>query len=152
MGSIAPYGVQKYFSTILWSQDMSKTIWGPGPDFKDLKKMNNLISWNPIPPQYIHNFFLILEGCNTFHYKSDFLPHVSSSKSNLFNIREPKYKENNMRHQISGHKIVQSLKFSILISHFDFLISRLPDGVQKWFCTSGGSMDLTFQMKYVPPF
>ena len=35
-----------------------------------------------------------------------------------------------------------------MITHFDLTISRLPDIVQKRFCTPDEAMDPTFQMKY----
>ena len=62
---------------------------------------------------------------------------------NLFrkNIRESKYKLNNMRHQISTQTINQYLKCLIMIYNFDFLVSWLPDIVQKCFCTLDGVMD-----------
>ena len=40
--------------------------------------------------------------------------------------------------------------FYILISHFDLRISRLPDIVQKYFCTQDGAMDPTLKTKYIP--
>ena len=53
----------------------------------------------------------ILEGWDIFHFEGDILRHVSSSTSFLYNIKEPKYKENNIGHQISRHKIVQYIDF-----------------------------------------
>ena len=92
----------------------------------------------------------ILECWHTYHFKGDFLRHVSGSNPFLHNnIWERRYKQNNMKHQISRQKIVQYLEFFILISHFDLLISQLPDIVQKYFCTPDGAMNPTFQMKYV---
>ena len=52
----------------------------------------------------------ILKVWNISNFKSDILMHVSSSTPFLYNKREPKYKENNIGHQISKHKIVQYLK------------------------------------------
>ena len=43
----------------------------------------------------------------------------------------------------------QYLEFLIMISNFDFLIPRLPDIVQKCFCTPDGATYPTFQMRYV---
>ena len=57
-----------------------------------------------------------------------------------------KYKQNSMRHQISRQKINQYLKCLIMIYNFDFLISRLPDIAQKFFCTPDGASDPTFEM------
>ena len=54
VGLVALSGVQKYFYTILGSQDISKMIWGIR--FQEFEVMNNLISWNMIPPGFIHNF------------------------------------------------------------------------------------------------
>ena len=54
-----------------------------------------------------------------------------------------------MRHLISRQKINQFLKFLIMISNFDFLAARLPDIIQKYFCTPDGATDPTFQMRYV---
>ena len=87
---------------------MSQTIWGIM--FQGFDIINNLISWNLIPPRFILNFSLILGGLNTSH-KGDFILHVLGSNSFLYNIREPKYKPNIMKHQISRHKIVQYLEF-----------------------------------------
>ena len=42
--------------------------------------------------------------------------------------------------------------FSNLISHFNLLTSRLPNVVQKCFCTPDEAMDATFQIKYVLAF
>ena len=61
--------------------------------------------------RFIHNFSLILGGLDISHFKGDFLWYVSGSNAFLYNIREPKYKQNIMRHQISRHKIVQYLYF-----------------------------------------
>ena len=65
--------------------------------------------------------------------------------------RKPKYKQNNMRHQISRHKIIQYLKFLILISHIDFLIFWLPDVIHKSYCTPDEAMDPTFQLNMSQP-
>ena len=54
-----------------------------------------------------------------------------------------------MRHQISRHKIIQYLKFLILISHIDFLIFWLPDVIHKSYCTPDEAMD-NLSIKYVP--
>ena len=80
---------------------------------------------------------------------TSFLWYVPGSTSFVYNLREPKYKQNNMRHQNSRKKINQYLKFLIMISNFDFFISRLPDIVQKCCCTPDGATDPTFQMRYV---
>ena len=80
---------------------------------------------------------------------TSFLLYVPGSTSFVYNIREPKYKQNYMRHQNSRKKINQYLKFLIMISNFDFFISRLPDIAQKCFCTPDGATDPTFQMRYV---
>ena len=42
--------------------------------------------------------------------------------------------------------------FRNLIPHFNLLISRLPNIVQKSFCTPDKAMDPTFPMNYVPAF
>ena len=39
-----------------------------------------------------------------------------------------------------------------MLPHFDLLISRLPDILQKSFCTPDRAMDLTVQMNYVTAF
>ena len=56
-----------------------------------------------------------------------------------------------MRHQISRHKIIQYLKFLILISHIDFLIFWLPDVIHKSYCTPDEAMDPTFQLNMSQP-
>ena len=67
-------------------------------------------------------------------------------------MEEPKYKENNIRHQFLKHLTIQYLNFGYMIPHIVLLISQLPDIVQKCFCTPDGPMDPTLQMKYVPAF
>ena len=58
-----------------------------------------------------------------------------------------------MGHQISRRYIVQYLIFfKNLIRYFDLLISRLPDIVQKSFCTPDGAMAPTFHVRYAPAF
>ena len=109
MGSIAPSGLHKHFCVILGSRDMSKTIWGIS--FQGFEIISNLISWNLIPQRFMHNFSLIFGGLDISHFKGDFLWYVSGSNAFLYNIREPKYKQNIMRHQISRHEIVQYLHF-----------------------------------------
>ena len=47
---------------------------------------------------------------------------------------------------------VQYLIFLKSDTPFDLLIYRLPDIIQKSFCTRDGAMDLTFQINYVPAF
>ena len=42
--------------------------------------------------------------------------------------------------------------FGDLIPDFNLLISRLPNIVQKSFCTPDEAMDPTFPMNYVPAF
>ena len=44
------------------------------------------------------------------------------------------------------------LKSWEMIAHIVLLLSRLPDIIQKCFCTSDRHMDNTFQMKYLPAF
>ena len=97
---------------------MSQTIWGIM--FQGFDIINNLISWNLIPPRFILNFSFILGGLNTSH-KGDFILHVLGSNSFLYNIREPKYKPNIMKHPISRHEIVQYLKFRFWYPIFIFL-------------------------------
>ena len=53
-----------------------------------------------------------------------------------------------MRIQDSGLSNIQF--FYILKSHFDLPISRLPDIVQKYFCTPDGAMDPTLKIRYIP--
>ena len=87
----------------------------------------------------------ILEGGD-----SSFIQYVSGSNSLVYNIREPKYKQNNMSYKISRQIINQNLKFLIAISNFDFLIiSRLPDITHKRFCTPDGATDPISQMRNV---
>ena len=63
----------------------------------------------------------ILEGADTSS-----LCYVSGSNPFLYNIREPKYKQNDMKHPISRPKINQYLKCLTFKSNFDFLISWPP--------------------------
>ena len=146
VGLVALSGVQKHFCTILGSRDIGKMIWGIR--FQEFEVMNNRISWNMIPPGFIHNF----SSYEHFIRRGYILPLVCfrpDSNPFLYNMREPKYKQNNMRHQISRQKINQYLKCLIMIYNFDFLISRLPDIAPKFFCTPDGATDPTFQMLYV---
>ena len=78
--------------------------------------------------------------------------HFSSSYPLIHNMEEPKYKENNIRHQFLKHLTIQYLEVWIMISHIVLFISQLPDIVQKCFCTPDGPMDPTFKMKYLPAF
>ena len=55
--------------------------------------------------------------------------------------------------------IINSIKFHDIISnswnlipHIVLLIPRLPDIVQKSFCTPDGAMDPAVQMNYIPAF
>ena len=73
----------------------------------------------------MHEFYraiTILKGWDPSHFKSDILMLVSSSIPFLYNIREPKYKQNNMRHQNSRQKINRYLKFLIMILYFDIFM------------------------------
>ena len=94
--------------------------------------MNNRLSWNLILPWFIHNISSYVSGSSPF----------------MYNLRVPKYKQNNMRHQISRQKINQDLKLQILISNFDFLLSRLPDIVQKYFFTPDIATDPTSKWNF----
>ena len=101
VGSIALSKVQKHFRTISWSWNISKTIWGI--IFQEFEIMDNLEIW------YQHDICLIplamniSEGWDISHFKGDILRHILSSNPFLYNKREPKYKQNNMEHQISKH-------------------------------------------------
>ena len=87
----------------------------------------------------------ILEGGDT-----SFLQCASGiTPFSMYNIRELKYNQNNMAHLISRQNINQYLKFQIMISNFEFLVSQRPDILQKCFCTPDRSRDPTFQMRYV---
>ena len=90
-----------------------------------------------------------LEGWDMSHFKGNILRHASSSKPFLYNIREPKYKQNNMRHQNSRKNINQYLKFENMISNSELSISQRPDIAQKFFCPPDEATDPTFQMRYV---
>ena len=86
------------------------------------------------------------------HFKGYILKNISSSNSFLYNIREPKYKQNNIGYLISRRQIVQYLYLYNLIPHFDLLIFQLLDIVQKCFCIPDRAMDPIFQMKYASAF
>ena len=75
----------------------------------------------------------ILDGWDVSHFKGYILRHVSSSNPFLNNIREPKYKQNNMGHQI-----------------IDLLLTWLPDIIQRCFCTQDKPMDSTKLNMYQP--
>ena len=36
--------------------------------------------------------------------------------------------------------------------HIVSILSKVPDMVQKWFCTQNEDMDVTFKMRHVPNF
>ena len=108
---------------------------------------------------------------------------VWSTRTFLYNIREPRYKQIRFGHQNlkkfnmgqfsvfkydvpycltcisapkfdrNGFKFEACLRMSPLIWDMSQpFISRLPDIVQKSFCTLNGAMDPTFQMNYVLAF
>ena len=60
---------------------------------------------------------------------TSFLWYVPGSTSFVYNLREPKYKQNNLRHQNSRKKINQYLKFLIMKSNWNFSISWLFKGL-----------------------
>ena len=60
----------------------------------------------------------------------------------LYNTREPKYKQNNMRHPISRQKINQCLQIKFWFPHIS-----APWYHTEMFCTPDGATDLTFQMR-----
>ena len=81
---------------------------------------------------YHRDLFLILLAMNILvGGDTSFLWYVSGSTPFLYNIKEPKYKQNNMGHQNSRKNINQYLKFEDMISNFDLSISRIPDTAQK---------------------
>ena len=87
-------------------------------------------------PKFMHNTLAItiLVALDISHFKGDILRNVSSSNPFLYNRREPKYKQNNIGHQISRHFRLSNVKsFWNLISHSYLLISWLPNMVQKCF-------------------
>ena len=144
VGCVALSGVQKHFCTISGNRGISKAIWGIR--FQEFKMMDNLISWNLIPQGFIHNF----SSYEHFRSWGYILPSVCLRYNPfLYNIRELKYKQNNMAHLISRQKIKQYLKVQIMISNFEFLVSQRPDIIQKCFCTPDRATDPTFQMRYV---
>ena len=96
---------------------------------------------------YHRDLFLILLAMNILvGGDTSFLWYVSGSTPFLYNIREPKYKQNNMRHQ-NSRKNINQLK--IWYWNIDSSISRRPDIAQKYFCPPDGATDPTFQMRYV---
>ena len=101
VGSIALSGVQKHFCIISGSRDISKTIWGIR--FQEFEIMNNLEIWYQRDSCLISLAMNISEGWDISHFKGDILRRVLSSNPFPYNIREPKYKQNNMEHQISKH-------------------------------------------------
>ena len=81
---------------------------------------------------YHRDLFLILLAMNILvGGDTSFFWYVSGSTPFLYNIKEPKYKQNNMGHQNSRKNINQYLKFEDMISNFDLSISRIPDTAQK---------------------
>ena len=79
-----------------------------------------------------HFVFLIslvtnmLERWDIIHWKGGIHSFVWSTKSFLYNIKEPRYKQNNMGY------------------HFILLIFQLPNIVQKCVCTLDGATDPIF--------
>ena len=65
----------------------------------------SLLKWDMSQPFKmviaLYNLCIITLVMNISHVKIDILWHVSSSTPFLYNIREPKYKQNYMGHQIS---------------------------------------------------
>ena len=53
--------------------------------------------------------------------------HKTSSNPFLYNISGPRYKENNMGHQILRHQIAQQIEFLKSDIQFDFPASRFAD-------------------------
>ena len=76
-----------------------------GIRFQGFKIMNNLISGNLIPPKFMYNFssYEHLKGWDTSHFKGDIFRKVPSSNPFLYTIREPKYNQINLGHDILRH-------------------------------------------------
>ena len=121
VGSIALSGVQKHFCIISGSRDISKTIWGIR--FQEFEIMNNLEIWYQRDSCLISLAMNISEGWDISHFKGDILRRVLSSNPFPYNIREPKYKQNNMEHKISKHYIVKYL--TIFISDIPFCFAHI---------------------------
>ena len=101
MGSIALSGVQKHFCIISGSRDISKTIWGIR--FQEFEIVNNFEIGYQRDSCLISLAMNISEGWDISQFKGHILRRVLSSNPFPYNIREPKYKQNNMEHKISKH-------------------------------------------------
>ena len=94
----------------------------------------------------------LLGGWDIYHLKCDSHGHASSSNLFLYNIRGPNISQTIWDIRFQDARL-PSIEYSgNLIPHFDLLISRLPDIIQRSFCTPDGAIDLIFQMNYVPAF
>ena len=72
----------------------------------------------------------------------------TSQAPKMFIAREIMYKSR--QYQISRNLIAHY--FKLLKSDIVLFLHRLPDIMQKCFCTPNEAMDPTFHMKYVPVF
>ena len=149
MGSIAPSGVQKLFSTMPGSRDISKSKWGIR--FQKYQILDNLTSWILMSHIVLLIFRLLIFYRNGFeleawlrmsHLNWD-MPKRSKLEKLCVNLGGIRFKEIRM--------IIISNSW-YLITRIVLPISQLPDTVQKRFCTPDGDMDPTFQMNYIPVF
>ena len=93
----------------------------------------------------------MIDNWNIIHLKNEIHSSVWSTKTFLYDIRELFFRAK--QYWVSDFKTLYcpiSNIFGILLPHFDLPLSQLPNIVQKKFCTSDGTIDLTFQMNYVP--
>ena len=94
-----------------------------------------------------------LEGWNISHFKDDVLIRHAECSTHFC-----KYKGSEIKVKQCGTPDFKTLRlsniqtFRNLIPHFKLLISRLPNIVQKSFCTPDEAMEPTFPMNYVPAF
>ena len=79
--------------------------------------------------------------------------YVLSTSSPLYNIREPRCRQNKAGYQISriGYKCTFD-SFDNLILSIVLPISQLPDIAQKATCTQNEPIDVTFRLRYVLAF
>ena len=85
--------------------------------------------------------------------KDDICRYILSTSSPLWNIRKPRYRQNN-----KGYQILR-IGYQSIFDYHDSLIpcivmpkSRLPDVAPKTNCTQNVAMDVIFHLRYVPAF
>ena len=89
----------------------------------------------------------MLEGWNITHLTSEIHTSVWSTKTFLYDIREPRYSNSKW-----GTRFEKKYLLDNLMSHIDLLLFRLPYALQKLVWAWGMSKDVTFKMGHLPAF